>query len=202
MEAEQDPQPDVVSSRRATALVERALARVGVDFPPERWRPDPLWLAVAALLSIVGSLAADIVLVAVGTTVFPATNGYVHFRFSDYGKLTVIGVIIACVAWPIVTRISSSPRWLFFRLAVVVTLFLWLPDLYILWKGQPAKAVAVLMVMHLAIAVVTYSGASTWLRPGGSAGLTVRRRGDPAVTPASLSDSICLAHSKPTGPSQ
>jgi uncharacterized protein with PQ loop repeat len=46
---------------------------------------------------------------------------------------------------------------LFFWLAVAVTLFLWLPDLYILWKGQPAKAVAVLMVMHLAIAVVTYN---------------------------------------------
>jgi hypothetical protein len=157
MEAEQHPQPDVTSSSSGTALVERALALVRVDFPPDRWRLEPLWLAVAALLSIVGSLAADVVLVALGTTAFPATNGYVHFRFSDYGKLTVIGVVIACVAWPIVTRISSAPRWLFFRLAVAVTLFLWVPDVYILWKGQPAKAVAVLMVMHLAIAVVTYN---------------------------------------------
>ncbi len=80
-----------------------------------------------------------------------------HFRFSDYGKLTVIGVIIACVGWPIVTRVTSQPRWLFFRLAILVTLFLWLPDLYILYRGQPADAVAVLMVMHLAIAVVTYN---------------------------------------------
>ena len=61
------------------------------------------------------------------------------------------------MAWPIVTRISSAPRWLFFRLAILVTLVLWLPDLYILHQGQPAKAVAVLMVMHLAIAVVTYN---------------------------------------------
>ena len=66
-------------------------------------------------------------------------------------------MVVACIAWPIVTWISSSPRWLFFRLAILVTLFLWLPDLYILYKGQPAKAVAVLMVMHLAIAVVTYN---------------------------------------------
>jgi hypothetical protein len=53
-------------------------------------------------------------------------------------------------------RISSAPRWLFFRLAVLVTLVLWLPDLYLLDLGQPGRAVAVLMVMHLAIALVTY----------------------------------------------
>jgi hypothetical protein len=34
---------------------------------------------------------------------------------------------------------------------------LWLPDLFILYRGQPADAVAVLMVMHLAIALVTYN---------------------------------------------
>jgi hypothetical protein len=39
----------------------------------------------------------------------------------------------------------------------VVTLVLWLPDLWILAKGQSAEAVGVLMVMHLAIAVVTYN---------------------------------------------
>jgi hypothetical protein len=57
---------------------------------------------------------------------------------------------------PSTTRISSAPRWLFFRLAVLVTLVLWLPDLYLLDLGQPGRAVAVLMVMHLAIALVTY----------------------------------------------
>ena len=117
----------------------------------------PAGLAAATVASIVASLIADAVLVAVGTAVFPTTKGYVHFRFSDYGKLTVIGVVVACLAWPIVTRISSAPRWLYLRMAVVVTLVLWLPDLWILAKGQPAQAVAVLMVMHLVIAVVTYN---------------------------------------------
>jgi hypothetical protein len=32
-----------------------------------------------------------------------------------------------------------------------------LPDLYILHMGEPAKGVAVLMVMHVAIALVTYN---------------------------------------------
>jgi hypothetical protein len=87
----------------------------------------------------------------------PWLQRYPHFQFFDYAKLTVVGVLIACAAWPVVTRISSTPRWLFFRLAVLVTLFLWLPDIYIYLKGQPAHAVAVLMLMHVAIAVVTYN---------------------------------------------
>jgi len=41
-------------------------------------------------------------------------------------------------------------------MAILVTLVLWLPDVYILVKGQPAKAVGFLFAMHLAIAVVTY----------------------------------------------
>lgn len=123
-----------------------------MDFAPTHRQPSTARVIAASILAIAASLAADAILVAIGTAIFPSTKGYGHFHFSDYGKLTVIGVVIACVAWPIVTRISSAPRWLFFRLAVAVTLVLWLPDLYILAKGQPAKAVAVLVVMHLAIA--------------------------------------------------
>ncbi len=66
-------------------------------------------------------------------------------------------MLIACAAWPIVARVSWDPRWLFFRLAVVVTLVLWIPDLYLLARHQPPRAVAALMVMHLAIAVLTYN---------------------------------------------
>jgi bacteriorhodopsin len=137
--------------------LERALGLVRVDFAPTRPQPSAARVAAASVLSIAGSLGADAVLVVIGTAVFPSTKGYVHFQFSDYAKLTIIGVVIACLAWPVVTRISSEPRWLFFRMAIAVTLILWLPDLYILAKGQPPRAVAVLVVMHLAIAVVTYN---------------------------------------------
>ena len=47
--------------------------------------------------------AADAILVIFGEAIFPATRGYQHFRFSDYATLTIIGVLIACVAWPVVT---------------------------------------------------------------------------------------------------
>jgi hypothetical protein len=38
-----------------------------------------------------------------------------------------------------------------------VTLVLWLPDVYLLIRNQPVRAIAVLMVMHLAVAVVTFT---------------------------------------------
>ncbi len=112
---------------------------------------------MATVLAIAGSLAADAALVAIGTRLFPATKGYGHFQFDDYARLTVIGVLIACAAWPIVARVTSAPRWLFFRLAIAVTLVLFLPDLYIWHQGQSAQAVAVLMSMHVAIALITYN---------------------------------------------
>jgi hypothetical protein len=137
--------------------IDRALRLFRVDFAPAHRQPTAVRVLVATIASIAGSLAADALLVVIGQAVFPSTKGYVHFQFGDYSKLTVIGVVIACLAWPVVTRISSSPRWLFLRMAIAVTLVLWLPDVYILVLGQSAPAVAVLFVMHLAIAVVTYS---------------------------------------------
>lgn len=44
---------------------------------------------------------------------------------------------------------------MFLRLAVFVTLVLWLPVLGILYRGQPPRVIAVLMLTHLAIALVT-----------------------------------------------
>jgi hypothetical protein len=137
--------------------LDRVLGLARVDFDPPHRQPSAARVLFALAVSIAGSLAVDAILVVIGTRLFPSTRGYAHFQFSDYARLTVIGVVIACLAWPVVTRISSAPRWLFFRLAVLVTLVLWLPDLYLLDLGQPGRAVAVLMVMHLAIALVTYN---------------------------------------------
>jgi hypothetical protein len=145
-----------------------------VDFRPLHPQPKVSRVVLATLAATVGSLAADALLVVAGQAIFPATKGFQHFQFGDYAKLTVLGVLVACVAWPVVTRVSSSPRWLFFRLAVLVTLVLWLPDVYILYRGQPADAVAVLFVMHLAIALVTYN----LLVHVAPAGLTAGRAGD------------------------
>jgi hypothetical protein len=141
--------PDLMLSKTASLI--------HLDFAPDHKQPSGGRVVLATVVSIVGSLLADAILVVIAQAIFPGTKGYAHFQFADYAKLTIIGVIIACIAWPITTRITSQPRWMFSRMAVGVTIVLWLPDVYILVKGQPAKAVAFLFVMHLAIALVTYN---------------------------------------------
>jgi hypothetical protein len=143
--------------RRQLETALKLLAIFKVDFEPKHRQPTNGRLVLATIMSLIGSLAADAAIVAIGTAVFPATKGYVHFVFSDYAKLTIVGVIIACAGWPIVTRVSSAPRWVFLRSAILVTVVLFLPDLYLLVRGDSKKAVLVLMVMHVAIAFVTYN---------------------------------------------
>jgi hypothetical protein len=140
-----------------STIIARSRAMARVDLAPTHRQPSFPRVIVATVLAVAGSLLADAALVAIGTSVFRGTRGYVHFQFHDYARLTIVGVIVACVAWPIVTRVSSVPQWIFLRLAVIVTVVLFLPDLWILAKGQPSRAVAVLMVMHVAIAAVTYN---------------------------------------------
>ncbi len=153
----------------------RATARLHVDWSRRHPHPAPAAVAAAALVAAAGSLAADWLLVALWTRVEPTAHGYAHFRRSDYATLTVIGVLAACAAWPAVCRISPTPRWLFLRLAVLVTVVTWLPDVYLLAHGQPPRDVGVLMILHLAVAVVTYQAVVRLAppRPAGS-----RRAGD------------------------
>jgi hypothetical protein len=127
-------------------------------------------VATALVVALAGSLAADRLLVALGTRLSPAVRDYGHFRFSDYATLTVIGVVAAGAAWPAVCRISPTPRRLYLRLAVLVTAVLWIPDVYLLARHQPGRAVAVLMAMHLAVAVVTYQSMVRLARPRALAG--------------------------------
>jgi hypothetical protein len=139
-------------------MLQKALDLIHLDFAPKHEHPAIGRVLLATVVSLVGSLAVDALIVVIAQAIFPGTKGYAHFQFGDYSKLTVIGVIIACAAWPITSRITSQPRWMFFRMAIAVTLVLWLPDVYILVvQKQPGDAVAFLFVMHLAIALVTYN---------------------------------------------
>ncbi len=138
-------------------VMDRAMELARVDLSPRHRGPRPVAVVIATVASLVLCLLADWLLAKAAVAVFPATKGYVHFKFSDYAKLTSIGVLIACIGWPIVARVTSEPRWVFFRLAILVTIVLLLPDLYIWMKGQPGQAVLFLALMHLAIAVITYN---------------------------------------------
>ncbi len=127
-----------------------------IDFRPQN-PPAPARLLIATVVALVGSLLADWLLVKLGTHAFPSTRGFGHFRFSDYAKLTIIGVVIACAAWPLVTRVTSQPRRLFFQAALAITIVLLAPDAYIWHRGASGQAVFVLVWMHVAIALITYN---------------------------------------------
>ena len=105
-------------------MLTRALSLVRIDFAPRHRQPGWGRVLLASVAAIAGSLLADALLVVIGQKVFPSTQGYVHFQFHDYARLTIIGVIIACIGWPIVTRVSSQPRWVFLRSAIAVTIVL------------------------------------------------------------------------------
>jgi len=54
-------------------------------FDPPR-PPSRAELILASSVAIVGSLVADMALVAVGTKIFPSVRDYGHFQFSDYAN--------------------------------------------------------------------------------------------------------------------
>ena len=123
---------------------------------PPHGQPAAGRVAAAPVLSLAGSLVADWLIAAITMALAPSTKGYAHFRFGDYAALTIVGVLAACAGWPIVTRACRAPRWLFSRLAVVVSAVLLLPDVGLLVRHDSVPAVIGLIAMHLAIAVVTY----------------------------------------------
>lgn len=140
----------------ASTRLGRLRSALRIDLPLGRAQPPLGRWALATLVSLAGSVALCGMLVVVALAAFPSLAGYPHFQFADYGKLTIIGVVIACCAWPLVTLVSSRARRLFFVLALAVTVISFAPDAWILHEGQPARAVAVLALMHLVVALITY----------------------------------------------
>lgn len=137
--------------------MDRLLGLVRFEARPRQDQPNAAALIFATVVAVAGSLIADWLLAKLAVAVFPSTKGYQHFQFSDYSKLTIIGILGAAVGWPIVTRFCSTPRWLYLRLAVLVSAVLLLPDLWIWLQGQPGQAVLFLAFMHIAVAVVSYN---------------------------------------------
>jgi hypothetical protein len=143
--------------RSVDAHANGVLASWGIDFPAGTAQPRLFRFLLATVVAVLVSLAACAALVAIGTTVFPSTIGYEHFRFGDYAKLTIIGVVLASFGWPTTTFVSSRARKPYLVLAVLVSIVALAPDAWILYQGQSPLAVLVLVAMHVALAVITYA---------------------------------------------
>lgn len=123
----------------------------GVAGMPNLWR-----FLLATVLAVVLSLLACAAVAAVTLAAVPSLGGYEHLQWRDWTKLTVIGIVLASLGWPVACAIWSRARRPFLVLTVLVTVVSLAPDVWILWQGQPAGGVLALVVMHIAVAVVTY----------------------------------------------
>jgi hypothetical protein len=124
---------------------------------PAHRQPSIARLALATIVAIALSLFADWLIAKLAVGLRPKLAHYPHFRLVDYARLTVVGIIGAAVSWPIVTRWCAAPRWVYLRLAVLVTGVLLLPDVYIYMRRSNGEAVFALVCMHLAVAVISYN---------------------------------------------
>ena len=145
-------------SAQRSSLAQRASRLTGTGPAPDAAPPAHRRVVAAGLAAAALSLAADAVLVTVGRAAFTAPASFGKFGFGSYALLTVLGVAGATVAWGAVTRLSSRPAWLLTRLAALVTALFLIPDFLLFGTpGNPAGPVGILMLMHLATAVITYT---------------------------------------------
>jgi len=122
----------------------------GGSAQPRWWR----WL-IAVIVAASASVAGCWAIARATAAAFPATAGYDHFRFADFTKFALAGVAAAAVVWPIATLASTRARRLYLVTAVVALVASFVPDLWILYRGQPLVGVVALAVMHVAVGVVT-----------------------------------------------
>ena len=106
---------------------------------------------IAVVLSVVANLVLlQLVLVPELVEQFEPLN------IAPVALFSGLGAIGATVAYAVVDRLSESPDRMFTRVAVVVLLLSFVPDVLLL-QADPAAtvpAVIVLMVMHVVVAVV------------------------------------------------
>jgi hypothetical protein len=127
-----------------------------LDLPKGQAQPSWWRWIIGTVVAVLGSLLVCFALAKLVSSADPSIAGYQHFEFSDYSRLTIIGVVAACIGWPIVTLLSTSARRIYLWAAIIVVLVSLAPDLWILHLGQPVVGVATLALMHVGLGLVTY----------------------------------------------
>lgn len=144
------------TQRRSLARSARRLTETGPA--PDAAPPAHRRVAAAGLAAAAISLAAGAVLAAIGQAAFAVPASYGKFAFTTYAARTALIAAGATATWWGVTRLSSRPKWLMTRLAVLATALFLTPDFLLLGiPGNPTGPVVIVMLMHLALAVITYA---------------------------------------------
>lgn len=144
------------TQRRSLARPASRLTETGPA--PDAAPPAHRRVAAAGLAAAAISLAAGAVLATIGQTAFTVPASFGKLAFGTYAVLTVLAVAGATATWCAVTRLSSRPKWLLTRLAALATALFLIPDFLLLGTpGNPTGPVVIVMLMHLALAVITYT---------------------------------------------
>jgi Family of unknown function (DUF6069) len=145
-------------SFQRSSLAQRASRLTGTGPAPGAAPPAHRRVAAAGLAGAAVSLAADVVLATIGQAAFTVPASFGRFSFGTYALLIAAGGSGATATWAAVTRLSSRPNWLLTRLVALATALLLIPDFLLLGTpGNPTGPVVILMLMHLAIAVIIYA---------------------------------------------
>ena len=126
---------------------------------------------VSGLIALIGSLIANAI---VDTVFFPMTGvpeSVMTFNIAGpVGAFTTIGVIGATIVYAVVRKLSSDPNKVFIRIAAVVLIVSFLPDLFVHNLGPMFAAITtsgavLLMAMHILCAAVTVTVLTKLTRP-------------------------------------
>lgn len=116
-------------------------------------------LARRGVLALGIALAVNWLLLA-GSLTTTAIDSYEHLAVGPVTMLTTIGVLGAIFVYAVLVRFTDNPDRLFTRIALVLLVLSFFPNINIILSDDtaPTNAVIVLMVMHVPPAVASIGG--------------------------------------------
>jgi len=113
-------------------------------------------IALATAIAAAVGTAADLAIEALGRSVLAVPSEFEPYH-GTVAPYTIGGVVLAGVAYWIVSRFARDPRTAYVRLSAVALVLSWIPDLALLAINEPGATVAAvgsLMAMHAVSAAV------------------------------------------------
>ena len=118
-------------------------------------------------LAVIASVAANVLLTMAAVRLFGLSSEFPPLAAGAIAMFTAVGVVGAVVVFALVARFSSRPITLFRRIALAVLLLSLLPDVAMLFSGEPGAtpaAVVWLMMTHVVAAAISVALLTTLTR--------------------------------------
>ena len=119
-------------------------------------RVRPLRLLAAVALSVVVITASNAGLSVIGTAIFSAPDDFCAFLPQNSVPMTLEAVLLATVAWVLLSLRSARPTWWFYHGMRVFVLVSWLLSLLALATWRSVLGVVTLDIMLVIGATVIY----------------------------------------------